>query len=141
MLILLIPIFTFILIYLVLPPLKPYQQSTQLLLLSLAIVLCVWLIVFVFFFKKIKSIRNHQGLGLKLEEYFSLTIVRYMLVTLACLVLATGFYFTNDNVYTGLFVGNLILAGLLWPTAPKVCRDLKLRGDEREMVYYKKDFF
>jgi hypothetical protein len=141
MLILLIPIFAFILIYLVLSPQTSSQQSIQLLIISLAVVLCAWSIVFVFFFKKIKSIRNHQGLGLKLEEYFSLTIVRYILITFACLVLATGFYFTNDNLYTGIFVANLILAGVIWPTAPKICKDLKLRGDEREMVYYKKDTF
>jgi hypothetical protein len=37
------------------------------------------------------------------------------------------------------FLIQLILAGIVWPTSSKVSSDLKLRGDEREMVYYKKD--
>ena len=106
-----------------------------------AIVAADWLLIFILFNKRIKSIRNGQGLRIKLEEYFRLTIVRYIGGAAGCLVLAYGFYFSNDDLYTGAFVVSLLVLGLLWPTSPKVCRDLKLRGDEREMVYYKKDSF
>jgi hypothetical protein len=93
------------------------------------------------FNKKIKSIRKDQGLRLKLEKYSDLTIVRYSLIAAVCLVLAYGFYLTKDDMITGMFAITLILLGVLWPRSAKVCRDLKLRGDEREMVYYKKDHF
>ena len=106
-----------------------------------AIVVADWVLIFILFNKRIKSIRNGQGLRVKLEEYFRLTIVRYICGALGCLVLAYGFYISNDGAYTGTFVVSLLVLGLLWPTSPKVCRDLKLRGDEREMVYYKKDNF
>jgi ABC-type anion transport system duplicated permease subunit len=101
----------------------------------------LWVIQFIYFNKKIKFIPNDQGLGIKLKKYFHLTIVRYTGVAAGCLILLYGFYNTHDNMVAGLFAANLLLLGLLWPTSPKVCRDLKLRGDEHEMVYYKKDHF
>lgn len=140
--ILLVPIGVFIGSYLrsVGPISTPISFSTDHYYLA-AIVVADWVLIFILFNKRIKSIRNGQGLRVKLEEYFRLTIVRYICGALGCLVLAYGFYISNDEVYTGTFVVSLLVLGLLWPTSPKVCRDLKLRGDEREMVYYKKDNF
>jgi L-asparagine transporter-like permease len=105
----------------------------------IAIVAADWLIMFVYYVKKIKSIAKDQGLGLKLTKFFYLTIVRYTILAFGCIFLLLSFYFTKDDVITGIFAANLLLMGLLWPTSPKVCRQLKLRGDEREMVYFKKD--
>lgn len=139
LMILLLPIFTFTAVYLTLPDVSLWQRSNVFLLGTVLLVLCFWLIGFTFFVKKIKSIRLRQGLGLKLEKYFYITIVRYMLCMIACLILALGFYLTGDDRLTNLFAVNLLALGLLWPTSGKVCNDLKLRGDEREMVYYKKD--
>jgi hypothetical protein len=99
-----------------------------------------WFIMFVYYLKKIKSIANDQGLGLKLTKFFYLTIVRFIMIALACVFLLYGFYLTKDDKLTGLFVINLALMGVLWPTSKKVTNDLRLKGDEREMVYYKKDF-
>ena len=99
----------------------------------------IWLISFLYYLKKIKSIAKDQGLGLKLTKFFYLTIVRYIMILLGCLFLLYSFYLTKDDVITGYFALNLLLMAVLWPTSSKVCRDLKLRGDEREMVYYKKD--
>ena len=98
-----------------------------------------WLIAFFYYLKKIKSIAKDQGLGLKLTKFFYLTIVRYIIISFGCLFLLYSFYITKDDVITGYFAVNLLLMAVLWPTSSKVCRDLKLRGDEREMVYYKKD--
>lgn len=105
----------------------------------ISIIAANWAIMFLYYFKKIKSIANDQGLGLKLTKFFYLTIVRYILIAFGCLFLLYSFYITKDDVMTGIFVLNLILMAVLWPTSNKVCRDLKLRGDEREMVFYKKD--
>lgn len=104
-----------------------------------AIIFVIWLIVFLYYLKKIKSIAKDQGLGLKLTKFFYLTIVRYIIIAFGCLFLLYSFYITKDDVITGMFVVNLALMAALWPTSAKVCRDLKLRGDEREMVFYKKD--
>jgi hypothetical protein len=59
----------------------------------------------------------------------------------ASLILAVGLYLSNSNVFTALYLAGLVLSGILWPTDRKVSADLRLRGDEREMVYFKKDKF
>lgn len=140
LLILLVPIVAFIMVYFqVSGALAPAQQSYALLITLALIVLLAWIVIFIFFNKKIKPIRTGQGLRIKLEKYFYLTIVRYLILSIGCMVLAFGFHQTADDLFTGMFVLNLVLAGVLWPTAAKTSKDLKLRGDEREMVFYKKD--
>jgi hypothetical protein len=139
--ILLIPIFAFVLIYFLSVPVLFGTPIWPFRLASSGIVAISWAMMIFFFSKKIKSIPIGQGLRLKLEKYFRLTIVRYTMVIFLCVVLAGGFYITHDDFITGLFAVNLIVLGFIWPTASKVCNDLKLRGDEREMVYYKKDSF
>ena len=117
------------------PESKTWLTRTQI----ISIIAANWVIMFLYYFKKIKSIAKDQGLGLKLTKFFYLTIVRYILIAFGCLFLLYSFYITKDDMMTGIFVLNLILMAVLWPTSTKVCRDLKLRGDEREMVFYKKD--
>lgn len=136
----LIPLLAFLTLYL--HPFTIGIQPDRIYLIVIpALVVCDWLIGFVLFDKKIKSIRNDQGLRVKLEKYFWITIVRYLLLASSGLFLAFGFLITGDNFFTWFFAGNLVLSGLLWPTSPKATSDLKLRGDEKEMVYYKKDSF
>lgn len=117
------------------PEAKPWLTLTQI----ASIIAANWLIAFLYYLKKIKSIAKDQGLGLKLTNFFYLTIVRYIIIALGCLFLLYSFYLTKDDIITGIFAANLALMGVLWPTSSKVCSDLKLRGDEREMVFYKKD--
>jgi hypothetical protein len=106
---------------------------------TIAFIAVDWLVAFIYYLKKIKSIAKDQGLGVKLTKFFYLTIVRYMLLAGACIFLLYGFFVTKDDRLTALFVANLLLMGFLWPTSKKVSNDLKLKGDEREMVYFKKD--
>jgi len=140
LLILLLPILVFIYAYLqpVITPTDLAWHPTQLVLIG-GIVLFVWALAFIFFNKKIKSIRNGQGLREKLEKYFRLTIVRYTLFSFCSLVLSVGFLFTRNDAFVLIFILQLIVCGIVWPFSFKVSSDLKLRGAEREMVYYKKD--
>jgi hypothetical protein len=100
-----------------------------------------WLMAMIIFNKKIKSLRKAQGLGPKLDKYFGLTIVRFSLISSASLILALGFYLSRSDVFSILYAAGLVFAGILWPTSGKVTDDLQLKGDEREMVYFKKDTF
>jgi len=109
--------------------------------LIMAAALLDWLAAMIIFNKKIKSVRNQQGLGAKLDKYFNLTIVRYGILTSASLLLAAGWYLSRIDLFTWLYLGGLALSAILWPSPAKVSRDLRLRGDEREMVYFKKDKF
>lgn len=58
-----------------------------------------------------------------------------------CILLAVGYYVTADEHLTILFMVSLAGMIVMWPRPAKVCRDLRLRGDEREMVYFRKDSF
>lgn len=111
-----------------------------LLVIGLAAVLD-WLVATILFNKKIKSVRNAQGLGAKLDKYFGITIVRFAFLSSASLLMALGFYLSGSDVFTVIYLLGLMLSALSWPTSPRVSRHLRLRGDEREMVYFKKDKF
>lgn len=100
-----------------------------------------WILAIVTFDKKIKSARNAQGLGKKLDKYFYITIVRYCLVSSASLILAVGFFLVRSDLFTALYLVSLFASALFWPTGPRVARELMLKGDEKEMVYFKKDTF
>ena len=103
------------------------------------IVVLDWLMAMIVFNKKIKSVRNAQGLGAKLDKYFGLTIVRFSFLSVGSLLTAVGFYLSASDAFTGIYLMGMVLSAFFWPTSPKVSRDLQLRGDEREMVYFKKD--
>lgn len=139
-LLLLGPLFIFIILHLYVneTPLSPRIEYFIVICLAVAL---GWLTAIIRFNKKIKSVRNAQGLGAKLDKYFRITIVRFAFLSLASLLTALGFYLSGSDVFTGLYLVGLILSALVWPTSAKVSRDLRLRGDEREMVYFKKDNF
>lgn len=139
LLLLIIPIFVFISLHIVHTPITSgYDDVVISNAVTLTVVL-VWLAALFLNFKRIKSARKGQGLRQKLEKYFELTTVRFSLIGLVCLILAVGFAFTLANYYTYAFVAHLVLAGLLWPGGRRVAQELRLRGDEREMVYHRKD--
>ncbi len=117
----------------------PQQPRTEYFIVLPAIVFCDWLLVVILFNKKIKSVRKEQGLGIKLDQYFRLTIIRFSLLSSGSMVMAVGLYLTRSDIFTGIFIGGLAFSAILWPSARKVSNDLLLKGAEREMVYLKKD--
>ena len=138
MILLIFPLFTFIALHFTID-----EQTTEPRIAYFAVIPALavldWIIGAVMFNKKIKSVRNQQGLGAKLEKYFGITTVRYCFVSSSSLILCVGFFLTGSDVFTALYFLILLLSTLLWPTGPRVSRDLMLRGDEREMVYFRRD--
>jgi hypothetical protein len=139
LIIMLMPIVGFIALYLQLTPGVNDQYISTTFVITASLIATTWLTIFVFFDKKIKSIRNAQGLRQKLEKYFRLTIVRFSVFACCAFVLLVMFYKTRNDLITLMFLLELVISGFVWPTSSKVANDLKLRGDEREMVYYRKD--
>jgi hypothetical protein len=137
---LIVPLLVFIALYFFLDEL-PTSPAKEYLIIIPTAVLIDWLVAMLIFNKKIKSVGNEQGLGIKLDKYFKITIVRYSLLSSGSFILALGFYLYGSDLLTALYLAGLVLAGILWPTGRKVCSDLRLKGDEREMVYFKKDVF
>jgi hypothetical protein len=138
LILLIIPLLAFIALYFLTPERLLAPRLELYIIVSLAAALD-WILAMKIFNKKIKSVRNEQGLGAKLDKYFYITIVRYSFLSSSGLVLAVGFFLTQGDLFTALYLVNLIGAVLLWPTGPRIARELALRGDERDMVYFKKD--
>lgn len=138
LILLIIPLLAFIALYFFAPESLFVPRKELYIIVSLAVV-TDWILAMKIFNKKIKSARNEQGLGAKLDKYFYITIVRSSFLSTSALMLAAGFFLTQGSLFTALYVVNLVVALMLWPTGPRIARELMLRGDEREMVYFKKD--
>ena len=89
--------------------------------------------------KRIKKIASRQGLRNKMEEYSLVAILRIAAGAVACLVMAAGFWLTNSEWFTVFLMLILVWLGFQWPTPRKMSNDLKLKGDEKDVILYKRD--
>lgn len=110
-----------------------------LLLICIIVVLLEWMISFFLFRSKLKSILTLGSLGDRLDRYYKFTVVRFSLMISGLILLAVGFFITEDQYFTILFVASMIGLAFFWPTSAKVCDDLGLKGDERKLILYKLD--
>jgi hypothetical protein len=138
-LLLIVPLLVFIALYVYMSG-RPADPREAYYIIIPSVVLLDWMVARILFNKKIKSARKAQGLGAKLDKYFKLTIVRFTFLSLGSLLLAGGLYLSGSDVFSALYLVMLVLSGVHWPSAAKVSRDLQLKGDERQMVYFKKDY-
>ncbi len=109
------------------------------LLVTILIVLTEWIVSFVLFKNKLKSILTLGSLGDRLDRYYTLTMIRFSFIMSGLILLAIGFYLTEDQYFTILYVASMIGLGFFWPTSAKVCDDLNLKGEERRLILYKLD--
>ncbi|MBX2967077.1 MAG: hypothetical protein KF845_13105 [Cyclobacteriaceae bacterium] len=97
----------------------------------------VWLTAFLIMHIRLKRIRKIVSLGERLSRYAKLTTVRSVLFSAGMLVLALGYYLTQQQWLTVAFMISLLLPAIFWPAPARVCYDLRLKGDERMMILYK----
>ena len=144
-LIVLLPVIFFALIYNRLIALDlgiiNFNDSLLLPVLFLGIELIALTIVQLCVVQRLKKIAKQPGLAMKLDAYFALTMIRIVVGALFCLVTVLGYLLTQNQLMDVLFFVTLAYTFFQFPTSRKTCIELKLRGDEREMVYYKKDRF
>lgn len=139
----LIPLLTFVILYWKMKTgditaLLQDEAFKQLLLLVFIIaVLMEWIVSFFLFKKNLKSILTLGSLGERLDRYYTFTLIRFSLMISGLLLLAVGFFLTEDQYFSILFVGSLVAIAFFWPTSAKVCDDLNLKGDERKLILYK----
>jgi len=110
-----------------------------LLLVFIAIVLIDWIAALFIFRRNLKSILTIGSLGERLDGYYKFTILRFSFMVSGLVLLAVGFFLTEDKYFTILFVTSLIGVTFFWPTSAKVCGDLNLKGEERRLILYKLD--
>jgi uncharacterized membrane protein YwzB len=144
--IVLIPLIAFVILYWQMQSgniqgvLRDDEYLNQVALVALSsLVLVDWVISFFMFKRGMKATRTLDSLGKKLDRYYAFTLLRFSLVVSGSLGLAIGFYLTENQIFTILFISSLALLLLFWPTPVKVCNDLHLKGDERTLVQYKMD--
>ncbi|HTH55411.1 MAG TPA: hypothetical protein VL728_05155 [Cyclobacteriaceae bacterium] len=91
--------------------------------------------------KRLKKISEEQSLGRKLDLYFPLAKRKINSLVGVSFLLGVGFFFTTDERFSIYFGGIILWCAWQWPSPRKVARDLKLKGDEREMVISRGDSF
>lgn len=110
-----------------------------LLLVFMAVVLIEWIVSFFIFRASLKRILTIGSLGERLDHYSRFTIIRFSFLVSGLFLLAVGFFITEDEYFTILFVASMIAMAFFWPTSAKVCDDLNLKGEERRLILYKLD--
>jgi hypothetical protein len=140
-LLILLPLVAFTFLFISKPqqPLGIEELQTNLInnILMIAVVVD-WLLAIGLFNSMLRSVRKLASLGLRLERYYIITVIRFSILSVSGLMMVTGFFFTGNILFSVPLGLSMILYFFLWPRSAKVCSDLKLKGDEREMVYYKK---
>jgi hypothetical protein len=106
--------------------------------LLMIVVVFEWVAMTFLFRKKVLLLSKAVALSTKLDGYYNITIVRFSVGVASCLLLAGGFYITKNSFFIAVFGCLIILLFTVWPRPAKVCRDLRLKGDELEMVRYKR---
>lgn len=86
------------------------------------------------FSKKLNAIRSIAGMAGRLEAYGRATIIRFVLAAAAGFLGVAGLLITANPLHAGLFVFLMILLSVWWPSPRKLCRDLRLGKEERELV-------
>jgi nitrogen fixation/metabolism regulation signal transduction histidine kinase len=117
------------------------EMSEILFFASCGLSLMVLTIVQIVTRRKANAIAKEVGLGIKLEKLG--TLLKNKMVVLSSLVLFMPLIllFTGDNYFSIVFGVLSLWYFLQWPTPGRVCRLLKLKGDEREMVITRGEAF
>lgn len=90
---------------------------------------------------RLKVLSREVSLGIKLEDYPSAASLRLRGCVFSSLLMAVGLFFTNHQ-YFGIYFGLIILwVVVIWPSPRRVCKDLRLRRDEEELVRSKGEAF
>ncbi len=96
-----------------------------------------------YMFKKVKISISGIGTG-KLEERlatYSKTLIRfYMMVTLPGAIAVILMYITGEMSFSLIYILELFLLSIRRPSITSIVRDLKLTGEEKEIVLKRKSF-
>lgn len=85
---------------------------------------------------KVKEIADFRQ---KLDAFSQALIQKYALLEFSSIISVVGIYLTADVIYIALYLFMLLFLSLHRPTVYRIVRDLKLKGEEKEIVLHKKD--
>lgn len=139
----LLPLILFVYLYMkmrdgnVTPPVE--SMGPVLVPIVSAITLFDWIVALVVFRRRIKPLPSKIMLSEKLEGYAAATYWRFAIIAAISAFLAVCYYAVGSSVFAALFGLDIMLMSVFWPLPTKVCRDLKLKGEERKMVLRRDD--
>lgn len=142
-----VPIGTFLVIYYLLltNQISPTIQSElveRIILIAFPILAIIDLtIVHLVVRRKFLLLNREISLGVRLEKYFSVAVIRLSAIVATSLFMAAGLFLTGSEWFAIFFLVLVIWLAFQWPTPQRVSKDLKLRGDEEQMVLTKGEAF
>lgn len=91
--------------------------------------------------KKMKLLSGEFGLGNKMDKYYSYAVLRISAGGLASVAVASGLFITGSEIFSVYFLLILLWMAYHWPMPKRMCAELSLKGDEKEMILYKRESF
>jgi hypothetical protein len=141
----LLPLAVFIYLYLEVQNgnlISPIQDSNDKLIVQaslVSIILTILTIVHLVVKKNLKRLLPEVSLGNRMDGYYAIALARIGWSVASCLISAIGFYLVGNELFSVLFLAILVSISFQWPTPRRLCADLKLKGDEKELILYKRD--
>jgi len=89
--------------------------------------------------KKIKLLARELSLGNRMDRYFYLSLTRMGGGAIGSTLMGAGLFLTGSEIFSAFFLAILLWMAFHFPTPKKMCVELALKGDEREMVLYKRE--
>lgn len=91
--------------------------------------------------KKMKVLSREFGLGGKMDKYYSYSVFRISAGALVSVIVGGGLFITGSEIFSVYFLLILLWMAYHWPIPKRMCSELALKGDEREMILYKRESF
>ena len=136
--VLLLPITTFIFLYLIasrgVPVLTDSEDAQTLLIVATLLLLLDLTIVQWVYGVRIERMKTLIELAKRMDGFYSLTVMRLGSYCGCAIVMGAGYYLTQSHVFTGLFGLILLIIIFQRPTPALFCRQFDLTRNEREMI-------
>lgn len=91
------------------------------------------------FRRELGEMRKQEALKDKLMLYFNASMIKYVLVFSGSIVAVFGLLMTTSHLYSVMYLITLFTFSLNRPTLRRISRDLKLEGEDKEIILNKGD--
>ncbi|CAN5258448.1 hypothetical protein BH09BAC3_BH09BAC3_20150 [soil metagenome] len=136
--VLLLPITTFIFLYLVAskdaPILADWEDVRALLIVASVLLVLDLTIVHWVYRVRLEKMKSFLELAKRMDGFYTLTLMRLGAYCGCAIAMGFGYYLTHHHIFTGLFGLMLLITIIQRPTRALFCREFDLTKNEREMI-------
>ena len=83
---------------------------------------------------RLRRFSAEPSLGLRIQMYISVVMIRFRFFSLMLLVIGTGIFLTTELIFLYLLPVPVISFVFYWPGRWRMARDLKLKPEEKEIL-------